>query len=334
MKKFICSFVILVLTLTICPGYAEPPVNQANNTVIVSSVNYSKDINNLVGHFDNKIKIVFSDIDGTLVPLDKNNPRGKAPEKIKQAVKVLKQAKIPLVLVTGRSYIEAKEIAKSMDNENTYIITQQGAIITSPEGKIIYQDKINSEDTRKILKFISSFLNSNHLNSKIFFLANGKFYTTEEFERPYNWEPVTIVKSINDLNSNFSAYQIGIYDTNRQNLKLLQSQLKKEFPKYNIDISTDCYCDVSSTKSTKGNAIEKLSKILNVDLKNAAVFGDAENDISMLKLVKSKGGIAIAVGNALDSVKENANYVTLSVYEGGFNKAITKIIENNSKLKD
>jgi len=71
---------------------------------------------------------------------------------------------------------------------------------------------------------------------------------------------------------------------------------------------------------------------LGYDLKNAAALGDAENDISMLKLVRESGGVAIAVGNAFDSVKETANYVTLPVTEDGWSKAVNKIIENNKLL--
>ncbi len=60
-----------------------------------------------------------------------------------------------------------------------------------------------------------------------------------------------------------------------------------------------CFCTVTGPTAIKGEAVKRLAKTLNVDLKNAAVFGDAENDISMLKLVKEKGGLSVVVGNAM-----------------------------------
>ena len=113
---------------------------------------------------------------------------------------------------------------------------------------------------------------------------------------------------------------------------MVKDYLSKAFPNYNIVISGEYFCDVSSKTATKGNAIKKMAQILGVDLKNVAVFGDAENDISMLKQVKSSGGVSVAVGNAMPSVKESASFVTLPVTQGGFAKAIDEIFINNELL--
>ena len=47
-------------------------------------------------------------------------------------------------------------------------------------------------------------------------------------------------------------------------------------------------------------------------------FGDGENDIEMLNYVQ----IGVAMGNAENSVKENADYVTDSVDDNGIQKAL------------
>lgn len=288
-------------------------------------------IDNLVGNFDNKINIIFSDIDGTLLRFDKQKPKTDIPEELKQSVKKLQKEGIPLILTTGRSYVEAHEIAQNMGNDNTYIITQQGAEIKDTKGQIIYQDSIKNADVKKILKQIDSIKKSHNFTSNVVVFADGKAYATEKFKLPYNWEKVTVIKSFDELGRS-KVCKICISEMNPETIRLIQSELKNGYPEYHIDISADCYCDVSSATATKGNAIKKLAGILKVDLKNAATFGDAENDISMLKQIKNAGGLAISVGNAMISVKENSAFVTSTVHQNGFSKAVDKILINNALL--
>lgn len=292
----------------------------------------AKPIESLVRHYNNKIDVVFSDIDGTIIPFNKTGPRGVVPESAKQAAEQLRKANIPLILVTGRSSWEAKEIAKRMGNENTYIIGQQGAEIRNPQGQLIYQITINNKEAKKMIKEVYSFNKTHKQNSKIYVYTDGKLYMTENFKLPYLIEEIYVIKAFKDLGQRLKPVKIGIYNNNPENLKAIQAYLKKKFPNYHIDISSDCYCDISTNNSTKGNAVKKLAEILKVDLKNTATFGDAENDISMLKLIKNNGGAAIAVGNAFPRVKEAANYVTLPVNEGGFAKGVDVILMNNSLL--
>ena len=51
-------------------------------------------------------------------------------------------------------------------------------------------------------------------------------------------------------------------------------------------------------------------------------IGDQNNDIELLKA----GGIKVAMANATDKLKEIADFVTDSVYDDGFVKAMTKFV--------
>lgn len=52
-------------------------------------------------------------------------------------------------------------------------------------------------------------------------------------------------------------------------------------------------------------------------------IGDQNNDIELLKA----GGVAVAMGNATDELKAYANYITDTVENDGFVKAVEKFIE-------
>lgn len=334
MKKFLYLAVTLILFLSTTSINAQTikEIKSCPYRATVASANSSKSIDNLVRHFDNKIKIIFSDVDGTLIESAKSaNPQASVG--LKQSIHQLKNFQIPLILVTGRSSWEAKRYAKIMGAEKAYIIAQQGGEIINPEGKIIYKNHIQGKDVTKLVNSVIAFNKAHNQNSKVMFLVNGEYYTKDGIKFPHHWQTINSFKSFKDFKSNFSSAKIVLYEPDDKKIKLIQADLQKKFPNINIYRVSYCYLDITNSGATKSNAIKKLAQILNIDLKNAAAFGDSENDISMLNLIKTNGGLAVAVGNAMQPVKDSANFVTLPVTEDGFSKAVDKILLNNALLK-
>lgn len=330
-KKIFIAIAVVFLLFNSCL------VQSAESKILTSrpqNVDFSepKLIDNLVGHFNNKVEIVFSDIDGTIVPFNDKGIQPLPTADEHDAVLKLSKAKIPLVITSGRTPNEIKEIVDVLGCDNTYFILQQGGLILNPKGEAIYTDFLGNKETKAIVNEFLAFRKSRHLTSKYYVVANGKQYSTEPFTLSYNGRNISVVKSLDDFGDDFCFGKMEVYDTNIKNLKLIQADLKKKYPNFRIDISGAHYCCITSPTATKGNAVLKLSQMLKVDLKNAAVLGDAENDLSMFKVVKERGGIAIALGNAFDNVKAQASYVTSPVTEGGWTKAILDILENNKRI--
>ena len=72
----------------------------------------------------------------------------------------------------------------------------------------------------------------------------------------------------------------------------------------------------------KGNALKKLAKMMNIDLKETIYIGDNYNDIPAFEVV----GYRIAVKNAVKELKEKADYITRKSYGNGGAEAIRKVI--------
>ncbi|MBD3316740.1 MAG: Cof-type HAD-IIB family hydrolase [Chitinivibrionales bacterium] len=68
----------------------------------------------------------------------------------------------------------------------------------------------------------------------------------------------------------------------------------------------DHYLEFLSPQANKGKGLRALATALGVDLADVVAFGDAENDIPMLKAC----GMGVAMQNAPDPVKEAADYVS------------------------
>ncbi|GFZ29965.1 haloacid dehalogenase [Clostridium zeae] len=78
--------------------------------------------------------------------------------------------------------------------------------------------------------------------------------------------------------------------------------------------------DIHLPGFSKGSAVEFLFKRLGIDKEDTFAFGDAQNDIEMLKLVKH----GIAMGNGTDEIKSIAYYVTDKVDKDGIANALKK----------
>ena len=80
--------------------------------------------------------------------------------------------------------------------------------------------------------------------------------------------------------------------------------------------------EINAAGVNKGKAMIELGKLLGIPREEIMAFGDGNNDLKMLKEV----GTGVAMENAIPSVKEAADYVTLSNDEEGVAKFIEKYI--------
>ena len=81
------------------------------------------------------------------------------------------------------------------------------------------------------------------------------------------------------------------------------------------------FIDITLKGVTKGDAIEELIGKLGIDRKDTYAFGDADNDVEMMKVV----GTGVAMGRHSDAVGEVASMVTGTVKEEGITQALEKL---------
>ena len=80
--------------------------------------------------------------------------------------------------------------------------------------------------------------------------------------------------------------------------------------------------------SNKGNAVKKLLEILNIKKEETIAIGDDINDLSMFEQV----GYKVAVDNAIDIVKENADEIILSNDENGVAVFLDRLLKDQIKV--
>lgn len=86
--------------------------------------------------------------------------------------------------------------------------------------------------------------------------------------------------------------------------------------------SQSYYLDVTALAANKGDGVAVLAKACGVSLDQVAVIGDQRNDLAMF----ARAGLSIAMGQGPQAVRDAADYVTLGNDEDGVASAIDTIL--------
>lgn len=86
--------------------------------------------------------------------------------------------------------------------------------------------------------------------------------------------------------------------------------------------SNPYFLDVTHPQANKGAVVLTLSRMLGIAPAQVATIGDMPNDVLMFR----QGGLSIAMGNASDEVKAQANQVTETNQHDGFAEAVRRFV--------
>lgn len=270
-------------------------------------------------------KIVFLDVDGTLIDYNAHLPESAA-----QAVGMARANGHKVYICTGCSKAEIEQ-RNLCDLDG--MIGGNGAYVED-NGEVVLHQGL----TREEVKHIVDWCNDRHLG---FYLeANSGMYCND-----YMLEqgPETMIKygqgkgadltkataSANSfINSFIHLTGEDLYrdDVNKISFILSDYQdhldSKKEFPELEANTwggkgELALFGDLGPTGITKKTAIEALLKHLNTDVKDTISFGDAKIDLSMFELCAYN----VAMGNGGPEIKAAADYVTSDVNDDGLYNA-------------
>ncbi|MDO5601873.1 MAG: Cof-type HAD-IIB family hydrolase [Oscillospiraceae bacterium] len=104
--------------------------------------------------------------------------------------------------------------------------------------------------------------------------------------------------------------------------KHVQEFIQGRYPKLNFTASSEQFLEMIPQGISKGVALKKLCRLVDVPLENTFAIGDYDNDLELLKTA----GHAVAVGNATPVIKENADILTGSCQDGGVAQFLYELI--------
>ena len=120
-----------------------------------------------------------------------------------------------------------------------------------------------------------------------------------------------------------NVHKILVIDENSEKIFDLTKKFQNEYSeKLHVVQSTDYFCEISDKEANKGACVQFLLKHFNIKKENSLAIGDMENDIDLLRSAQFK----VAMGNACESLKKEADFVTKTVDNDGFAFAIQNYI--------
>lgn len=267
-----------------------------------------------------KYKMIVLDVDGTLLNNDKIITARMRATLIK-----VQQMGIRLVLASGRPTHGVLPLAKEleMDMYDGYILSYNGGQIRSVQtGNVLFEKRVNVE----MLPYLER--KANKHNFAFFTYNEDTIYandaTNEHIiqEAELNEMHLKEVKDVSEFIS-FSPQKCMLVSDDENALIDLENHWKRRLAgELDVFRSEKYFLEVVPPFIDKAYTLSILFEKLGVDRKSVVAIGDGVCDVTMIQLA----GLGIAMGNAQESVKACADYITLSNEEDGVAVAIEKIV--------
>ena len=276
-----------------------------------------------------EIKLIAIDLDGTL--LDSNR---LLSEENKQAIQEAKDQGVKVVLCTGRplrSMTHLLEEANLLEEDDLVITYNGGLIQKSKTGEIIKEITLDRAESLDIYYL------SQQLNLPVNFIDLDYVYEPnypEGIESIYMQSSREVPKAnalkfkdidIDNLPNPFKINKIVMSRPGEELDRAIPQIPAEYYKKYNIYKSQDFILEVLPKYVDKGYSVRVLGEMLGLKKDQIMGIGDQENDLSLVE----NAGLGIAMDNAIEKVKEAADYITYSNDENGVAHAIRKFVLDN-----
>jgi transaldolase len=261
------------------------------------------------------IAAVLTDVDGTLVTKDK-----VLTSRALQSVKSLRERGIVFTITSGRPPFGMRSLVEPL-GLTMPMAAFNGGVIVLPDLSILNEQQLPPYVLPALIDMIQA-----HGLDIFLFRATDWYVRSLEAPRVSReasnvQRPPIVVSNFEDVMTDVVKI-VGVSEDHPR-VVACEAAVQKHFgTQVSAARSTPQYLDVTHPSANKGVVIERLSRYLKIPLDQIAVLGDQPNDVLMFR----KSGLSIAMGNASDEVKQQANAVTTSFEEEGFANAVERFI--------
>lgn len=282
------------------------------------------------------IVFIALDMDGTLL-----NSDGQISERNKEAIVAAQNAGHIVAIATGRAYKDArKPLAKA--GLDCPIIGLNGAVIVQPNGAITRDVPLNKDALLPTLEWVrlqpdiyceiytndEVYVGLHNREHLVAMAASAEQDVKRIVEKQFQQARVTYVPDISEIwNGEWIFYKILLFSLNLSSLAKAAQQFRL-LPDITVTSSHPNNIEVNHRQATKGEAVKQLAATYGIDLKETVVIGDSLNDLPMFAVA----GYRVAMGNAVEEVKQQADVITVTNDEDGVAHALEKLYTYNREI--
>lgn len=270
-----------------------------------------------------KYQLIALDMDGTLLN-SKKEISGADIQMIKKAADAGKY----VVLNTGRGLSELRDYADRIPGLRYMNCTSGAMVYDWAEQNIIYSNPLSADVIQKIIEI------AEQEDTMIHFLSLESFVQKDQWENMAHYQmkvykemfrTVAIkpenIRAFYDADP-FPMEKLNIYHTSAESRARTEKRIKEAGLDVAMVYSEITSLEISAKGVDKGVGLKKLCEYLNIPIESAIAVGDADNDLGALKTA----GLAIAMGNAKENVKNMADIIVADCDHSGCAEAIEKYL--------
>lgn len=277
-----------------------------------------------------KIKAIVMDVDGTLT-----NGKKQITEKTKEVLLKAQSKGIKLILASGRPTTGLMGFAKEleMDKNNGLLVSFNGSKVVDCEtSEELFNEPMSIEEGKEVLEHMKKFQVKPMVDKGEYMLVNNVF---DNKIHNRNGQEINIIEyesrggnyklcEIDDL-AQYIDYPLnkiltaGEPDYLKEHYKEMMEPFKD---KLSCMFTSDFYFEFTAKGIDKAKALETVLKPMGINEDEIISFGDGQNDLSIIKYA----GIGVAMENAVNELKEQADEITLSNEDDGIAYSLLKHI--------
>lgn len=276
-----------------------------------------------------KVRLIALDLDGTTLDSSK-----QVSEKNRNAIINAVKNGVHVCIASGRAFDTLPSVVTEIPGIE-YAITSNGAAVYEiRDKKCLRSYKLTAESVKTILEltkdmpvtyeaFIEgrAYAGSEYIHNPVKFGATKEAIHYIQTTRTLIDDITGFIRQhVNELDS------IDIIVKDADMKEKVCDAIYNETQDVYITSSVKQLVEISYKDAGKKSGVKFLADRLGVSKEEIAAFGDADNDKDMIEYA----GYGIAVANASASLKEKADYITLSNDEDGIAYAFANILDIKS----
>lgn len=272
-----------------------------------------------------KIKCIALDLDRTTLTTSK----GISPV-TREALQRVISSGIHVIVASGRAFAALPQDILDIKGIQ-YAITGNGAsMVQIPSGKCLKRTVLSRKAVEKILcgtcqepVIYEAFIGGTGYASTSFVMHPEQYGITGQgiaYIRRTRKPVDNIVDFLRTNGERLDSMDMLVLDEKR--ISPISAWIKKEVPDIYLTSSIKNLLEVSNKDAGKHSGVRFFSEYLGISPEEIAAFGDADNDVDMLRYV----GYGVAMANASENCKAAADYITKSNDEDGVAYALEHIL--------
>ncbi len=261
------------------------------------------------------IRLLLSDVDGTLVGKDKTLADGTV-----QAVHALHDAGIHFAVTSGRPPRGMAMLVEPLALEAP-LAGFNGGLVVEPDMDVLEEHVIEDHLVSPAIRLLEA--------SGLYVWAyRGNDWYVRDPDRPrvdreshtLQFEP-TVIHDFDALGPGV-AKLVGVSE-DLDAVATAQRSITDELGEHvSAATSQPYYLDITHPLANKGAVVAFLSELYDIPPQDIATIGDGRNDVLMF----GRSGLSIAMGNAHEDVQRAARHVTTTNDEDGFANAVERFV--------